>query len=323
MNPLHYLDEIGEAIDFELHKATDPIAKTELDIPYNYFVKNGGKRLRPKLTILAAAAVGVSIEDSLRNAIAIELLHNFTLIHDDIMDASEMRRGRKTIHIKWDTPTAVLLGDMIMGMAYRYLKGNEKVHSAFSKALFDVCYGQALDIKFNKDQSVSVHDYFEMISNKTSSLLVASVEIGSRLGHDDHTSISLAKYAENLGLAFQLKDDLLDLTADSAELGKTIGQDIIEGKKTYMILRTKELVHSTGNRHGIDLINEFYIQNGLPKSKISEITHLMYELGVIKDTKTRIEDFTKHALENLESIPNNDTKNCLIWLTNYLLERNS
>lgn len=323
MNPLHYLDEIGEAIDFELHKATDLIAKTELDIPYNYFVKNGGKRLRPKLTILAASAVGVPIEDSLRNAIAIELLHNFTLIHDDIMDASEMRRGKQTIHIKWDTPTAVLLGDMIMGMAYRYLKGNEKVHSAFSKALFDVCYGQALDIKFNKDQNVSVHDYFEMISNKTSSLLVASVEIGSRLGHDEHTSILLAKYAENLGLAFQLKDDLLDLTADSAELGKTIGQDIIEGKKTYMILRTKELVHSTGNKYGIELINEFYLQNGLPKSKITEITNLMYELGVIKDTKTRIEDFTKHALENLESIHNSDTKDCLIWLTNYLLERNS
>jgi len=323
MNPKHYLDEIGEAIDLELNNATDLISKTELDIPYTYFLKNGGKRLRPKLTILAASAVGIPIEKSLSNAIAIELLHNFTLIHDDIMDASEMRRGKNTIHVKWDTPTAVLLGDMIMGMAYKYLKGNEKIQTAFSKALFDVCYGQALDIKFNKDQSVSVFDYFEMISNKTSSLLVASVEIGSRIGHNDHTSILLAKYAENLGLAFQLKDDLLDLTANSAELGKTIGQDIIEGKKTYMILRTKELVHSTGHRKGIELINEFYLQNGLPKESIAVISNLMHELGVIKDTIKRIEDFTNHSLENLEGIPNSDTKDCLIWLTNYLLDRNS
>jgi geranylgeranyl diphosphate synthase type II len=316
------LKSFKEIVDTKLEQAASLLDNTNLKEPYLYFVDNGGKRIRPILTLLAAEINNADKESALSNAVAIELLHNFTLIHDDIMDSSTLRRGRPTIHKKWDEATAVLLGDMIIGMAYKYLDGNLNVHKAFSKALYDVCFGQAMDIKFNSITSVDDQDYFKMINNKTSSLLIASTSIGAYLGEDLNTASILNSYAEYLGLAFQLKDDLLDLTAQEAELGKTIGQDIVEGKKTFMILKTKERVDADGTKDEKELLNRFYSDNGLPIQFVPTMRQIMDKYEVLLDTEKVIMEYSNKSLQELEKINLSDSKRMLVWLTEYLLIRN-
>jgi len=299
---------------------------TSIYEPFRYIMDSGGKRIRPMLAMICCGAVCGEPERALNGAVAIEILHNFTLAHDDLMDNSPFRRGRQTIHLKWDEPTAILTGDVMVGCAYALLPNFEQNRSAsriyeeFTKALIVVCEGQALDMEFDRKPSVVLADYFEMIEKKTAALLTASAAIGARCGDADEDLLKLIKeYAWNLGIAFQLQDDLLDLTADEANFGKKIGQDIIEGKKTYLILKANEKALDLESRK---LLDNFYIHHGLPEEKVPAVRAMMQQYGVFNDIATEIDSFYRIAKSNLEKLPQSEYKEMLCWLTDTLLRRN-
>lgn len=293
--------------------------------PFHYLITGGGKRIRPVLTMIAAGAINGKPEAALDCGVAIEIMHNFTLAHDDIMDRSPIRRGRDTVHVKWDDATAILTGDVMVGWGYRLLPNNQessnsdKIYASYTKALIDVCEGQAFDVEFNENTETNIDDYFKMIELKTSRLLECSVEMGAYFAGANNQEIeSLNLYAKYLGYAFQLQDDLLDLTADEAEFGKSIGQDIQEGKKTYMILYAKENLMKDEQK---ELMDKFYANNGLSKEYVPQMKDLLLRTGAIKAAQKLIDAYFKKAEESLAPIKNSEYKEMLIWILNSLNNR--
>ena len=214
--------------------------------PIAYVVEGGGKRVRPTLLLLVAEAYGCSVDRALPAALAVEVFHNFTLVHDDIMDEADERRGRPTVHVKWDVGTAILVGDMMMGLSYDLLG---QVEGGDADALYDVyhpmveqlCSGQALDAHFEDQSQVSVEAYVEMIDGKTAALLSAAFELGALVGGAPPAAQrDLRSAGQLVGRAFQIQDDLLDLTADGDDWGKAVGGDLVTGKKTFLTLRALE-----------------------------------------------------------------------------------
>ena len=214
--------------------------------PVRFVLEARGKRLRPAVVVLAAEAFGALPETALPAALAAEVFHAFTLVHDDIMDHSDERRGRPTVHVRWDEPTAVLAGDFLMGLAYDLLDRAETdrrapVQAAWHRMMRRLCEGQAMDKAFETAADVSVADYLAMIDGKTAALLACCFELGARLGGaPDPAARALHDAGLDLGRAFQIQDDLLDLTADSDDWGKPIGGDLLEGKRTFLLLTALE-----------------------------------------------------------------------------------
>lgn len=298
--------------------------------PVNYLIASGGKRIRPILAMIAADAVGSNPLEAVDCAAAIEILHNFTLVHDDIMDKSPLRRGRDTVHIKWDEPTAILAGDIMIGVAYKLLpiskthERSEEIFSVFTNALIEVCEGQAYDMEFNSKHDVGLKEYFNMIEKKTAKLLEASALIGAHFGSADPIELeALKNYARYCGIAFQLQDDLLDIISETAEFGKSIGQDIIDGKKTYLILRAVEILKE--KEQGLDqekmLLERFYQKNGLPKDDVLIMKDIFYRLGIINEINQQIDELFNKAQSQLESLDNNRGKAMLAWLIQSLNRR--
>ena len=210
--------------------------------PGSYILNSGGKRLRPLLVLLSSKAVGGKFEKVYNAAAAVEMLHNFTLVHDDIMDNAEKRRGRLTLHKMFNHSTAILTGDSLLSIAYEYLlkdcNGNSKeVVSSFTHGLIEVCEGQSLDTDFESRKNVSLSEYIIMIKKKTAAMAEMCCRIGALLGGGTNSQVNaLGNYGLNLGIAFQIQDDLLDISADEKKFGKTIGGDLVEGKKTFLFL---------------------------------------------------------------------------------------
>ena len=227
-----------EEIDKRLDELVRERTPRSLYLPVEHILGGGGKRIRAVLLLMACKAVGGSPEKVLDAALSVEILHNFTLVHDDIMDKAATRRGRQTVHTKWDEGTAILVGDVMIGLAQQLLlksiDGNcTPALTAFSRGIIDVCEGQALDREFERRMDVTTGEYLYMIAMKTGRLVEMAAEIGGLAGEGSDEQIrSLCAYARKLGLAFQIQDDLLDLTADETLLGKEIGRDIVEGKRT-------------------------------------------------------------------------------------------
>lgn len=194
--------------------------------PLKYILSGGGKRIRPMILIFCCEAIGGTIEDSIDAAVAIEILHNFTLVHDDIMDNADTRRGRATIHNKWDLNIAILAGDELIGLAYKSLLMTNspnigEIARVFTNGIIEVCEGQSYDKEFESRESVSVSEYLMMIRKKTSKLLETCAAVGAYIGNGSPEQVeNLMNYAKNLGLAFQIQDDLLDITADENAFGK-------------------------------------------------------------------------------------------------------
>jgi len=291
--------------------------------PCNYIIKSEGKRLRPFLVMLSALAVNAKISSVSHAAIAVELLHNFTLVHDDIMDNADKRRGRATLHIKYNTNTAILAGDNLIALAYKSLLKDCK-HSTndivndFTQGIIEVCEGQSLDTDFEKRKKVTLDEYVVMIQKKTAALAETCCSIGARLGNGSKSEItSLRKYGKYIGLAFQIQDDLLDIMADEKELGKKIGGDLIEGKKTYLLLS------ALGKAKGKDkqLLQKVIDNNGIRKNQVNIYKNLYVKLGVIEDASEEVYKYTSLALSQLKNIPNEKAKLTLEWLANYLTNR--
>ena len=291
--------------------------------PCEYIVNSGGKRLRPFLVLLAAKAVGAKTSSVYNSAMAVELFHNFTLVHDDIMDNADKRRGRTTLHIKYDLSTAILAGDNLLAIAYECLLKNAKREGTsavedFTSGLIEVCEGQSLDKDFEIRKKVTLDEYITMISKKTAALAEISCSIGAKLGKGTKKEISdLRRYGKYLGLAFQIQDDLLDIMADEAELGKKIGGDLVEGKKTYLLLKALEKAKGNNKKLLQTVINN----KGIKNDQIQTYKELYTNLGVIDDASKEVERYTSLAIKAVKNIKNQHAKITLEWLASSLTKR--
>ncbi len=231
-----------EQIDAGIRKSINPGLPSYLKEPIRYFLDSPGKKIRPLLTLLCCEALGGNVQQALPAAIAVELLHDFTLVHDDIMDQDDLRRGRPTIHVKWDESTAILTGDALIGLAYQKLMESpdrmlNRLNLLFSEAIVRVCEGQALDKEFEERESASLKEYEKMIGLKTAWLLKVSCQLGAVIGEGTEAQVAeMAKFGYSLGLGFQIQDDLLDFAADQGRLGKKVGSDYRMHKKTFVTL---------------------------------------------------------------------------------------
>ncbi|MFB6274358.1 MAG: polyprenyl synthetase family protein [Salinibacter sp.] len=288
-----------------------------------HVLRAGGKRVRPILLLLVAEAYGASVDRALPAALAVEVFHNFTLVHDDLMDDDHERRGGPTVHAKWDAGTAVLAGDLMMGLSYDLLgqvdsADLELLYSVYHPMVEDLCAGQALDASFETDETVSVDAYLDMIDRKTGALLAAAFELGGVVGGAAATDRERLHTAGRLvGRAFQIQDDLLDLTADDDAWGRGTGGDLVAGKKTFLTLRALE--RAEGAEY--DWFARLVTEGGLPPGDVREAHDRMDALGIFEEARTAVQSYTEQAFEHLEGLPETEATETLHWLLDQMQAR--
>lgn len=292
--------------------------------PLEYIIKLGGKRIRPILTLMGADIFSGEYKKAMPAALAIELFHNFTLIHDDIMDTAPLRRGKETVHKKWNINTGILSGDAMLILAYQYFENYEpivfrKLAKLFSKTALEICDGQQMDVDFETRNNVTIDEYIEMIRLKTSVLVAAALKMGAIVAEtNDENANLIYNFGLNLGLAFQLQDDYLDIFGNAETFGKQAGGDIIENKKTYLYLKTLEIA----NKEDCKKLESFYNQKLKDNSiKITEVTEVFEQNNIPVLIKEQIENYTEKAFETLASINiskenKEGIKNFSYWLMN-------
>ena len=283
--------------------------------PIQYILSLGGKRMRPVLTLMSAEIFDVSYEKALPAAMAVEVFHNFSLVHDDIMDAAPLRRGNVTVHEKWDTNTGILSGDAMLILAYQYFEKYEpkifrKLAKLFSKTALEVCEGQQWDVDFETRTDVTIPEYLKMIEFKTAVLVAAAMKMGAIIAKTSKTNAKLIyEFGLNLGIAFQLQDDYLDAFGDPATFGKQVGGDIIENKKTFLFLKAMEFSNATLQARLLYLFTE-YADN--VEAKIEEVKQIFNESGATQATQDAIKEFTQNAFETLEKMNIDADKKALL-----------
>lgn len=293
--------------------------------PMFYILKLGGKRLRPVLTLLSADLFGGETKHAFKAAMAIEYFHNFSLIHDDIMDAAPLRRGKITVHKKWDINTGILSGDAMLIEAYRFLETYppevfKELTVLFSKTAMEVCEGQQYDIDFETREEVSVSEYLKMIRYKTAVLVGAGMKMGAiTAGASEADQDKIYNFGLYLGIAFQLQDDYLDVFGDPRTFGKQTGGDIIENKKTYLYLKAHEQGDANQARELKDL---FSIQPRNTEKKIRRVMEIYDESGASEETKQAIAHYTNKAFEFLNQLDiSQEKKDVLLSFGNDLMGR--
>lgn len=273
--------------------------------PVEYILHLGGKRLRPVLTLMAAEVFNCDFNKAMNAALSIEMFHNFSLIHDDIMDDAPLRRGKKTVHEKWDINTGILSGDAMLIMAYQLFENYEAntfklLAQLFSKTALEVCEGQQFDMDFESRDDVSVEEYLKMIEYKTAVLVGAAMQMGAIVAEaslDDQKGVY--EFGKNLGIAFQLQDDYLDAFGDPKSFGKQVGGDIIENKKTYLYLKALEF-SSESDR--LQLQHLYGIQPTDASEKIKTVKQFFESTGAAQATKEAIKQYTNIAFAVLEKL---------------------
>ena len=277
----------------------------ELYDPIRYILSLGGKQLRPVLTLFSAEIFGTDYNKALHAATAIELFHNFSLIHDDIMDDAPLRRGNKTKKEKWNIDTAILSGDAMLILAYQYFENYEpkifkELAQLFSKTALEVCEGQQMDINFETRNNVSVSEYIKMIEYKTAVLVGAALKMGAIVAESTQDNKNaIYNFGLNLGIAFQLQDDYLDAFGDSASFGKQIGGDILENKKTYLYLLALEKANKEDKE---ELYNWFSTTENNGQEKIDRVKSIFEKTEATSATQNQIEIYTNNALEILDNL---------------------
>lgn len=273
--------------------------------PIRYIMQLGGKRLRPILVLMAADAYGVKPEKALPAALAIEVFHNFTLIHDDIMDAAPLRRGKPTVHKKWNLNTGILAGDAMLIQAYQQFENYDPtlckpLLQLFSKTALEVCEGQQYDVEFEDREDVKISEYLHMIEYKTAVLVAAALQMGALIaGAEEEDQQHIYHFGLHLGIAFQLQDDYLDTFGDEASFGKKIGGDIAENKKTYLYLKSLELATEQ------DAQQLRYLYSIQPKdatAKIKQVQQLFTQCGGDQASLAAIENYTHSAFQSLAKL---------------------
>lgn len=273
--------------------------------PVNYILSLGGKRIRPVLTLMAAEVFDADCHDALSAAVAVEIFHNFSLVHDDIMDAAPLRRGNKTVHEKWDTNTAILSGDAMLILAYQYFEQYEPVTfralaKLFSKTALEVCEGQQWDVDFEVRNDVTEAEYLKMIEFKTAVLVGAAMKMGGIVAKTSQENCDLIyDFGRYLGIAFQLQDDYLDAFGNPETFGKQVGGDIIENKKTFLYLKALEFGADADKEQ---LLRWFAVQPDDAADKIVEVKNIFMLSGADVATKNAIEVYTLKAFDMLEQM---------------------
>ncbi|MFT5582381.1 MAG: geranylgeranyl diphosphate synthase type II [Psychromonas sp.] len=316
------IKEFSSVIEEAVQTYNWPSSPKNLYEPLSYFLDLGGKRMRPILTLMSAEMFGSEPKDILPLAMGIELFHNFTLIHDDIMDAAPLRRAQQTVHLKWDENIAILSGDVLMVKAYQEICKVKSIDlsellACFNKTAVEVCEGQQMDMDFESRDDVSIPEYIEMIRLKTSVLLGCALELGaikSGASISDRQNIYL--FGQELGLAFQIKDDLLDLYGDPEKVGKQIGGDVISNKKTLLLL----LAQKTANQSQLENL-ESLLQEKDHGVKVNKVRLLFDELNIRNQAKSYIDLHYKNAKIALDAISvvdekKKDLKDLSIYLMN-------
>ena len=311
-------------VEAKIKKAFDHREPSSLYKPAEYIMEGKGKRLRPLLVLFAAAAAGGKTSGAYNASVAVELLHNFTLVHDDIMDNADKRRGKDTLHIKYDENTAILAGDSLLAVAYEYLLkdcGNDcrSVVGSFTKGLVEVCEGQSLDKDFETRKKVTIDDYLEMIGKKTAAMLEMCCSIGGRLGGGSEKDVkALERFGRNLGIAFQIQDDLLDITGNEYEFGKFVGGDLVEGKKTFLFIKALQKARGAERKMLLDVIKK----KGIARSEILKYKKLYDKLGIPGEAAAEIKAYTKKAHNALKILKEGKERDVLAWIADSLIKRN-
>lgn len=322
--PLEFIKPYAALTEKHLSGLNLPEKPESLYAPQRYILSNGGKRIRPVLTLMSCGLCGEPEETAIPAAIAVELLHNFTLIHDDIMDQAESRRGNPSVHIRWDEPSAILAGDGMFVQAMLSLQSlpdqisHKRISDIFLKGINTVCEGQALDMEFEQRNDVTISEYLRMIEGKTAALISASMQMGGLCaGADDEQLEHLGVIGHSLGLAFQIQDDWLDVTADPETFGKRKGGDIYEGKKTFLMLSALERCNDSQRKR-----IRTYLSN-LPMSdeQVEETIGIFQECGADREAKELSDRYYQKAIESLNRFEDSRYKQDLKQLINYLKNR--
>jgi geranylgeranyl diphosphate synthase type II len=312
---MHSIYQYQEFISAYLESQYETKEPRNLYEPVHYILKLGGKRIRPVLTLMSAEVFDAHYKLALPAALAVEVFHNFSLIHDDIMDDAPLRRGNETVHEKWNTNTAILSGDAMLILAYQYFeKYNTDVFrdlaKLFSKTALEVCEGQQYDVDFETRDDVTIDQYLKMIEYKTAVLVGASMKMGAIVAETSAENANLIyDFGLNLGLAFQLQDDYLDAFGNPETFGKQVGGDIIENKKTYLYLKAIEFANSDEKEQ---LLHLFSIQPEDNSAKIASVKEIFNSSGASSATQKAIQDYTLKAFETLRNISiDNEKKDIL------------
>jgi len=298
---IQYIKTVEETLKSQTYNK----APQELYNPIEYTLKVGGKRIRPALLLLANDLFGGQTKNAIDAAIAIEIFHNFTLVHDDIMDNAPLRRGKPTVCKKWNKDIAILSGDVMLVEAYQSLIKCNPVYlveilAVFNESAIKVCEGQQFDMNFENSSSVNIDDYLKMIELKTAVLLGTSLKIGTILsGADSEDAMNMYEYGKNLGVAFQLMDDILDLYGNPKKFGKRIGGDIIANKKTYLLLKAQEIAKGSIRKELEFCLSSNVLEEEL---KVGKIKRIFNELNIKQLANNEMKLFFNTAISHLDSV---------------------
>jgi len=316
------IQELSALISDELGRIEYPKTPSLLYEPIDYILGLGGKRMRPILVLMAHQLFDKNIEKAISPALAIEVFHNFTLLHDDIMDNAPLRRGQKTVHEKWNSNVAILSGDTMLVQAYQLMAEVDdtivkQVLAVFSKAAIEVCEGQQWDMDFETQSDVSISDYLKMIEYKTAVLLGAALQIGGiTAGASKEEQNHLYAFGRDLGIAFQLKDDLLDAFGDAETFGKQVGGDIMANKKTYLYLKALALADGTQRQN----LEQYFSTNDTSQLKVDAVKTIFSNLEIPELTNNSIREYHARAMENLAAI-DSENKEPLLAFSALLMDR--
>ena len=317
------LEKIREEIEKEILALPLEGKPKELYEPIRYILEIGGKRLRPILVLLGYQIFNDHYNEIIKPALAVEVFHNFTLMHDDIMDQAPLRRGHQTVHEKWSPNVAILSGDVMLVKAYGLLIGIDKnilakVIEAFNKCACEVCEGQQFDMNFETEKDTSIPAYLEMIRLKTAVLLGFSLEMGAMLGHAKTDEVALLKkFGESIGLGFQIKDDLLDVFGDQEKFGKQVGGDIIANKKTYLLLKALEDADTSQKQTLETWLNKTEFE---AEKKVEAIRAIYEELNIKEKAQELAQSYFNEAFSLLEKLES-DKKEPLKLFAQQLINR--
>ncbi|MEM8522478.1 polyprenyl synthetase family protein [Flavobacterium sp. PL12] len=302
---MHSIFQYQEFLSDYLQSQYESKEPRNLYEPIHYILDLGGKRIRPVLTLMTAEIFDADYKKALPAALAVEVFHNFSLVHDDIMDDAPLRRGKETVHEKWDLNTGILSGDAMLILAYQYFEQYEPsifrdLAKLFSKTALEVCEGQQWDVDFESRTDVTIPEYLKMIQYKTAVLVAAAMKMGAIIADASTENANLIyDFGLNLGLAFQLQDDYLDAFGDPETFGKQVGGDIIENKKTYLYLKAMAF---SNEKDAAELSRLFLIHPEDSTEKIEVVKELFNTSGASKATQDAIHDFTYKAFQTLEKM---------------------
>lgn len=302
---MHTIKDLQSIVEKELSHQQFVIQPEALYLPIEYVLGMGGKRIRPTLCIAGCYLFSDDINAALKPALGLEIFHNFTLLHDDVMDNADVRRNQPTVHKKWDENTAILSGDAMLIKAYQYIadlapERLPAVLSLFSQTALEVCEGQQYDMEFETRQDVTIDEYMEMIRLKTAVLLAGSLKAGAIIGGASEQQANLLyKFGENIGLGFQLQDDFLDVYGDIKTFGKAIGGDIVANKKTFMLINA---LHLSSGATREELEKWIAAKDFVAEEKIEAVRKIYDQLGVAQLARERMQTYFHQAIQALEKV---------------------